>query len=222
MTGKILLVDDEQYVLDALKITLRREFDPYTALGGAEGLELIERDGPFAVVVSDYKMPGMNGVEFLERLRKLAPDCVRVILTGHGDLNAAIAAVNQGEIFRFLTKPCPTSVLCEVLRDGLAKYRRDSFIAKSDGSMLGVLGVSVSKAQAAAPDFCNARLTPRERSIAGMIRRGDSTKQIALVMSLSPRTVETYRDNIRKKLGIANKKINLQSYLSSGFDSETM
>ena len=216
MTEKILLVDDEQYVLDALKITLRRKFDLYIAHGGAEGLELIERDGPFAVVVSDYKMPGMNGVEFLERLRELAPDCVRVMLTGHGDLNAAIAAINQGEIFRFLTKPCPTSVLCEVLSDGLAKYRRDSFIAKSGGAMLGGLGVSVSKALAAEPDFRDARLTPRERSIAGMISRGDSSKQIALVMSLSPRTVETYRDNIRKKLGIANKKINLQSYLSSG------
>lgn len=217
MTEKILLVDDERNVLDALKTALRREFDLYTAQGGAEGLKSMGRNGPFAVVVSDYKMPGMNGVEFLEHLRKLAPDCVRIILTGHGDLESAIAAVNQSEVFRFLTKPCPTQVLCEALRDGLTKYRRDVLGVKAADALLRVLSGSEAEALAAEPVLGDARLTQRERSIAARIRRGNSTKEIAEALDLSPRTVETYRDNIRKKLGIANKKINLKSYLSSVF-----
>lgn len=99
---RVLCVDDEPRVLAALARTLHRHFALTTAASGAGGLELLRREGPFAVVVSDLRMPGMDGVAFLARVREAAPDTVRVLLTGQADLAAAVAAVNEGNIFRFL------------------------------------------------------------------------------------------------------------------------
>ena len=204
MAEKILLVDDDRHSLDAIAVALRRRFAVSVAAGAKEGLERVCADGPYAVVVSDYKMPGMDGVEFLARVRELAPGSVRVMLTGHGDLEAAVAAVNKGEVFRFLTKPCPTAVLGAALDAGVEKYRRE-------GSLAETAAEAPAKVETG-PDA--ARLTRRERQVAAMIRRGDATKQIAAALHLSSRTVETYRDNIRKKLGLSGNKVSLQTYLA--------
>ncbi|NMB74246.1 MAG: response regulator [Myxococcales bacterium] len=121
--AKILCVDDEPQVLDGLRANLRRRFQVATAGGGEEGLRQIESAGPFQVVVSDMRMPGMDGAHFLARVRELAPDTVRILLTGHADLDSAIAAVNEGQIFRFLTKPCPAPQLVSVLESAARQYQ---------------------------------------------------------------------------------------------------
>lgn len=123
MTGKVLFVDDEPLVLDALRRMLHDKFHIYTANSGEKGLAAVEQNGPFAVVISDMRMPGMNGAEFLARIRKDAPDTVRMLLTGFTDLDAAIAAVNEGNIFRFLTKPCRKNELVSAINLGLAQHR---------------------------------------------------------------------------------------------------
>jgi response regulator RpfG family c-di-GMP phosphodiesterase len=123
LEARVLCVDDEPNVLDGLRRSLRGHVDVTTAVGGAAGLETIEREGPFAVVVSDLRMPGMDGVAFLSRVRAMAPDTVRVLLTGQADLDAAIAAVNDGWIFRFLSKPCPPEVLLKALDAAFEQYR---------------------------------------------------------------------------------------------------
>ncbi len=102
---KILAVDDDPLNIAIITELLEEEYDLHTACGGQEGLEALSREGSFAVVVSDYQMPGMNGITFLSRAREAAPDTVRIMLTGNADLKSAIEAVNQGHIFRFLTKP---------------------------------------------------------------------------------------------------------------------
>lgn len=104
---KILCVDDEKAVLDGLALNLRRRYDVLLAQSGAEGLKLLAEAGPIAVVMSDMRMPNMDGATFLARARQLDPDAVRLLLTGQADMPSAIAAVNEGQIFRFLTKPCP-------------------------------------------------------------------------------------------------------------------
>jgi len=119
---RTLFVDDEPHVLSALRRQLQNLFAIETAPNGEEGLDVIQARGPFAVVVSDYRMPGMNGVTFLSKVRDLAPDTVRVVLTGHADMEAAIAAVNEGNIFRFLTKPCPAFNLIRVLQACVAQH----------------------------------------------------------------------------------------------------
>ncbi len=123
MTEKILFVDDEQNVLDGIKRGLRKKFTIETALGPEPGLEAIARKGPFAVVVSDLRMPGMDGIEFLSRVRKIAKSTVRMMLTGNADLNSALSAVNQGNIFQFLTKPCNDDALSNALNLGIKQYR---------------------------------------------------------------------------------------------------
>jgi len=120
---KILLVDDELRVVQALQRALRSEFTIEIAGGPEIGLQVLARDGPFAVVVSDLRMPGMDGIQFLARVKAASPESIRVMLTGQAELNAAIAAVNEGNIFRFLTKPCPPATLGRVLEAALEQHR---------------------------------------------------------------------------------------------------
>ena len=109
--ARILCVDDEINVLEGLENILRRKFRFEKAQSGQTALEILKSQEPFAVVLSDMRMPGMDGAAFLGHVREEHPDTVRMLLTGHADMNAAISAVNQGQIFRFLTKPCPPDVL---------------------------------------------------------------------------------------------------------------
>jgi PAS domain S-box-containing protein len=119
MPPKVLFVDDEPAVLEGVRTMLRKRFDVTTALGPEKGLEALQGPEPFAVVVSDLKMPGMDGVTFLSKVRTISPDTTRMVLTGHADVDVAIDAVNQGNVFRFLTKPCPSEVLIKAIEDGL-------------------------------------------------------------------------------------------------------
>lgn len=126
MPEKILLVDDEQNVLDGYRRTLRKNFKIQTALSGREGLETLDQEGPFAVVVSDMKMPEMDGVQFLSSVKRQHPDAVRIMLTGNADQETAIGAINDGDVFRFLNKPCPAEEMGSVLNAALDKYRNDT------------------------------------------------------------------------------------------------
>jgi response regulator RpfG family c-di-GMP phosphodiesterase len=123
MAEKILFVDDEVNVLEGFRANLRKRFDVTTALGPEEGLALLKRSGPFAVVVSDLKMPRMDGISFLTQVRELSPDTVRMMITGFADVEVAIDAVNEGQVFRFLTKPCAPETLAKALEAGLEQYR---------------------------------------------------------------------------------------------------
>jgi CheY-like chemotaxis protein len=123
MTDKILFVDDEPAVLDGYKRMLRREFEVDTAVCGQQGLAEISNHGPYAVVISDMRMPEMNGAQFLSQVRQTAPDTVRMLLTGYSDMDAAMSAVNEGNIFRFLTKPCEKDLLGKAITAGLMQYR---------------------------------------------------------------------------------------------------
>jgi serine phosphatase RsbU (regulator of sigma subunit) len=124
MQDKVLFVDDDPKVLAGIRRQLRKKVPIETVDSGSAGLAVIAARGPFAVVVTDYCMPEMNGIEFLARVRKAAPDTVRMLLTGSADLHAAIEAVNQGNIFRFLTKPCSPEQLIEALNASIRHYRR--------------------------------------------------------------------------------------------------
>ena len=123
MSERILLVDDDENILNGFKRNLRKEYEIEVALGGKEAIDAMTANGPFAAIVSDLQMPGMNGIEFLVKAREIAPDTVRMMLTGNADLDASINAVNEGHIFRFLTKPCPSEMLKKALDAGVEQYR---------------------------------------------------------------------------------------------------
>jgi response regulator RpfG family c-di-GMP phosphodiesterase len=122
MTPKILLVDDEANILQAYTRILRRRFTFETALGGGDALQILQDLGPFAVVVSDMRMPGMDGIELLSTIKERYPDTVRIMLTGNADQGTAVEAVNRGSIYRFLTKPCDPELLAATLEGALAQY----------------------------------------------------------------------------------------------------
>jgi len=121
--ARILIVDDETGVLEGLQRHLHALFDLTLVSNPKEALKLVVSQGPYAVAVSDLRMPGMDGVTLLYSIRSLAPDTVRVLLTGFGDLEAAIAAINEGNIFRFLSKPCPSKTLIRALEDSVQQHQ---------------------------------------------------------------------------------------------------
>ncbi len=124
MNKNILFVDDESNILSAIKRQLRKDFRNIDlAESGPEGLDIIKAKGPYAVVVSDMRMPEMDGVQFLSRVRDIAPETVRMMLTGNADQETAIKAVNEGRIFRFLNKPCPREMLKSSVEAALEQYR---------------------------------------------------------------------------------------------------
>jgi len=123
MRPQILCVDDEPLVLTGLKRSIGRDYEVATATSGVEGLSVLRSGGPFAVVVSDMRMPEMTGAQFLTQVRDEFPDVVRVLLTGQADLEDAISAVNDGQIYRFLSKPCSPDVIRATLQDAVELRR---------------------------------------------------------------------------------------------------
>lgn len=127
MGERILIVDDDPHLLSALRRQLGETFELETAQGGNLALEAVKQSiaerNPFAVVICDMRMPGMDGIETLKQIRSLSGDTVRMMLTGNADQQTAIEAINQGAIFRFYTKPCPTDQLEAGLNAGLEQYR---------------------------------------------------------------------------------------------------
>ena len=121
--ARILLVDDEPHVLDGLRRILRSHFAVETAAGPGIALARIHDAGPFAVVLSDFQMPQMNGAAFLAAARAANPDTSRILLTGQADLAGAAAVVNQGGIIRLLLKPCAREELIDALNAGVEQYR---------------------------------------------------------------------------------------------------
>jgi len=122
-SNRVLFVDDEPAVLDGYRRMLHRVFEVETAVGAELALSVIESRGPYAVVISDMRMPGMNGAEFLSHLRQSAPATVRMLLTGYSDMKAAMDAVNHGNIFRFLTKPCDKETLSSAVTAGIGQFQ---------------------------------------------------------------------------------------------------
>ena len=122
LNNKILCVDDEESILRGFQLNLRKNFKIHLASDGQEGLEVFKREGGFAVVLSDMRMPRMNGAEMLAAIKKIDPEVVTVLLTGFTDFESAMAAVNEGNVFRMLSKPCPPDTLNRVLLDAVNQY----------------------------------------------------------------------------------------------------
>jgi len=123
MNEKILFIDDDTNLLAAVRRNLRLKFNLVTAPSGEAGLAQLASDGPFAVVIVDMQMPGMNGVEVLTEVQQRYPETIRLMLTGNADQQTAVEAVNKGRVFQFLNKPCPMDMLILALHSGLRQYR---------------------------------------------------------------------------------------------------
>lgn len=119
----VLCVDDEARVVEGLALHLRKDYHVHTALGGEEGLQKLKELRGAAVVISDMRMPGMDGATFLKRVMRAFPAATRILLTGEHGRDTAVLAVNEGQIFRFLTKPCPPDQLKAAIEAGVMQHR---------------------------------------------------------------------------------------------------
>jgi CheY-like chemotaxis protein len=119
----VLCVDDEPRILEGLAVQLRRKYQVSTAGGGQAALKMLQDMPPPAVVISDMRMPGMDGAALLKQVKALVPETVRILLTGETGRDAAIEAVNEGQIFRFLTKPCTPDALHAAIASGVEQHR---------------------------------------------------------------------------------------------------
>jgi len=124
MSEKVLLVDDDPIILKANAYLLYKRFDVDTALGPEAGFRVFTENGPHAVVIADRQMPGMDGAEFLAKIKQRSPDTIRVMLTGDADLESTIAVVNRTNVFRFLTKPCEPDLLVKTIEEGLREHTK--------------------------------------------------------------------------------------------------
>lgn len=120
---KILLVDDDENILFAYQRNLRTKFHVSISTSAVEALGMIANNNDFAVVISDFNMPGMKGVEFLSKVKEISPDSVRILLTGYADVKTSIDAVNKGNIYRLLTKPCPQEILLQTIYQAVQQYK---------------------------------------------------------------------------------------------------
>lgn len=137
---RILLVDDEQAILDGLERRLEDDFEVVTCCSGQEALELLERDPNFPAILSDMRMPEMNGIEFIEAARKIVPQAVFMMLTGNQDVETAQQAVNRACVYRFLTKPCRGVELIDAIEAAIhqvqkAEAKREIISTASAGSV---------------------------------------------------------------------------------------
>lgn len=123
MNQKVLFVDDEPNILQSIRRSLRNHFNIETAESGDEALQLLRAGDQFAVIISDMRMPGMNGVELLSEVKDIRPDTVRMMLTGNADQGTAVEAINRGDIFRFLNKPCDPAVLGQAIKDAIRQHQ---------------------------------------------------------------------------------------------------
>jgi response regulator RpfG family c-di-GMP phosphodiesterase len=121
--ANILCVDDEARVVEGLTLHLRKDYKVYTALSGEEGLKKLKEMGEVAVVISDMRMPGMDGATFLKRVMSSYPEATRILLTGETGLDSAVLAVNEGQIYRFLTKPCAPEKLKSAVDSAVIQHR---------------------------------------------------------------------------------------------------
>ncbi|MGB5276141.1 MAG: HD domain-containing phosphohydrolase [Gammaproteobacteria bacterium] len=163
MPDKILFVDDEENVLSALKRQFRKLYTVSTALGGASALQMLADHGPFAVIVSDMQMPEMNGVQLLQQARKLAPDSVRLMLTGNADQKTAMDAVNEGSVFSFLTKPCPPETMARSIAAAVEQYRLITAERELlEGTLNGSVKLLMDMLSMLAPDSFGRTITVRD------------------------------------------------------------
>lgn len=229
---KILFVDDEPGVLKAMQRLFHDEpYEILTASGGCAALELLQSIGPVQLVISDYRMPGMTGVEFLQQVMHQWPDTRRVILSAFPDSDVLLAALNEGRVHRFLVKPWDNDAMKLVVREILDEYemlvnfragaeelaRSNRLLSRTNEHLSAVLAdVLAHMRHAAVPEDAQTppcksldhkpheSLSPREREILFALGSGRSPKAIATDLALSIKTVSTYKKRLFEKMGFKN------------------
>ena len=232
---RVLVVDDETSVLNALQRVFHDEpYDVLTASGAVSALEILQETGHIQLIISDYRMPGINGIEFLQQVMQQWPDTRRVILSAFPDTDVLLAALNEGRAHRFLVKPWNNESIKAVVREMLDEYavlvdfrqgaeelaRNNRLLSRTNEHLSSMLAdvLATMRQQTAyenpvpyaqrpalpADTKRHESLSSREREILNAIASGHSLKAIAMDLDLSIKTVSTYKKRLCDKMGFKN------------------
>lgn len=200
--GRILFVDDEKNILEAYKRAFYNKYDFVMTDSGQSAIDIISNSKPFQVIVTDYKMPGMNGVELLNLVSNLSPDTVQIMLTGQAEMQAVIDLINKGKIFRFLTKPCSHEDMVLNIDSAIRMYElvtaEKELLGKTLGGSIKVLTDLLALAK---PQVFNK--TQKIRSLAKSLYSElaiENKWQIEIAATLSQIGCVTIPDDILKKV----------------------
>jgi DNA-binding NarL/FixJ family response regulator len=228
---QILVVDDEPNVLHAVSRCFHdTSLQVLTAASAAEALELLKNGLQVSLIISDYRMPGMNGVAFLQQVMQRWPDVKRVILSAYPDTEVLLAAVNEGRVDRFITKPWKNDqlqltiqelleekdLLASVRAEVIDLVRRNKVLASTNQQLSAFLNnllqtvrgdssaVSPALSSSATDAACHQHLSPRECQILKALATGQKPKEIAHDLGISVKTVSTYKLRLCEKMGFSS------------------
>lgn len=200
--NRVLIVDDDDKHLASLRRIMHGYFKVVTSKDPLQALKIFEYQGPFAAVISDYRMPLMNGIELLSRMIQMDKNVQRIMLTGHADLQMAIDAVNQGRITAFLTKPTPTASLRSVIIAAVREYNQPLIDNSSNILKPGYSLITTMHANAHNRMF---QLTAKEKEVLALLSKGFSNEEISINLNITVGTVKTHLTNLFRKLDVNSR-----------------
>lgn len=197
---KILVVDDDESYLASIRRILRGHVIIVTTTDPIQALKIIEYQGPFAVVISDFRMPFMNGIELFSKIIMIDNKIQRIMLTGCAELQMAIDAINRGKITAFLTKPTPAATIRLVVLDAIRTYNEflvgDQATSELENNLLPTRELSAD---------IYLPLTVKEMEILSWLAKGCSNEEIALQLNITVGTVKTHVNNLFGKMGVNSR-----------------
>lgn len=198
--AKILLVDDDSNFLSSMRRIMRGHFEIVTTTDPVQALKIIEHQGPFSVVISDFRMPYMNGIELFSKIHNFDKNIQRIMLTGCAELQMAIDAINHGKITAFLTKPTPAGSIRLVVLDAIRAYNEcvatDKINLNSPNNALSTKPIVSA---------FHTPLTIKETEVLALLAKGFSNVEIAIELHITIGTVKTHLNNIFEKFNVNNR-----------------
>lgn len=197
---KILVVDDDESYLASIRRILRGHVIIVTTTDPVQALKIIEYQGPFAVVISDFRMPFMNGTELFSKIIMMDNKIQRIMLTGCAELQMAIDAINRGKITAFLTKPTPAGTIRLVVLDAIRAYNEflvgEQVTSELQNNPLSTREISGD---------IYLPLTVKEMEILSWLAKGCSNEEIALQLNITIGTVKSHVNNLFGKMGVNSR-----------------
>lgn len=197
---KILIVDDDDSFLSSMRRIMRSHFDIVTTTDPVQALKIIEHQGPFAVVISDFRMPFMNGIELFSKIHSFDKNIQRIMLTGCAELQMAIDAINHGKITAFLTKPTPAGSIRLVVLDAIHAYNQCMIEDKNSPKIQNEpLLEKRNFSELYTP------LTIKEKEVLSLLAKGFSNVEIAMQLHVTIGTVKTHLNNLFYKMDVTSR-----------------
>ncbi len=200
---RILIVDDDENYLSSVRRVLHGQCEILTTKDPLQALKIVEHQGPFAVIISDYRMPVMNGIELFSRIITIDKRVQRILLTGYPELQMAIDAVNHGKITAFLTKPTPSVSLRSVVLEAAQTYRESQYANGQGQENPETPDKEPAAGQSDAKLF--APLTVKEKEILTLVAKGFSNAEISINMTITVGTVKTHINNLFWKMDVNSR-----------------